>query len=571
MGFLDRFRWRGSSAPAPDAVVSKVQNALLSSPAVPEILPPISGGVSSARMGFMDGTDGKPSLTWARYSAPVFRAGYGPYVGTPGAEVSRERSLAAAVTADLLTSNSVVATLVENLAVYGVGNGLTLSSRPDHVALGISPEAARDLSNRIERAWQAWASNPVECDASGRHTLSQLATASYKSFIVTGESVVLLDWQRGNGAQTATKVKLLDSRQLDSTINRTERDGSILQGVQFDARGRVVGYWIRPFVLGSINAAPQAIFVRSRTTWGRVRALHLYDLVLPGQVRGLSPLTAALSAAHSKGTLREFSLDAALVQTMTATTIESELPTAQAVSAFAVNDGLQQPGAFASLDQRLKESGDFYTGNKVSLQPGTITHLLPGDKIKMHRSEHPNAVYDAFDKSLGREAAKAAGSAYEDVTGDYSATSFSASRLALELPWRINKRRRAAIVEPFYRNVFAAFLEESIETGKIELSPGMPAFWEAPGAYTQSMWHGDGKPVADSYKQSLAEALDLENGTTTLGQLLAEKGMDFEESLAQRASEKAQCEAAGFIYPSSLSRAGLPDPDDDTADNRPPK
>jgi capsid protein len=152
----------------------------------------------------------------------VFRAEYGPYVGNPGAEISRERSLAAAVTTDLLTSNSVVATLVENLATYAVGNGLTLSSRPDHVALGISPEAARDLSNRIERAWLAWASNPVECDSSGRHDVHQLANATYKSWIVTGEAVVLLDWQRGNSSRTATKVKLLDSRQLDQTIKRAD-------------------------------------------------------------------------------------------------------------------------------------------------------------------------------------------------------------------------------------------------------------------------------------------------------------------------------------------------------------
>lgn len=563
MGFFNIFRGRGSSAPAPDAEPSKVLTA-----AVQEVLPPISGGMSSAQMGFMHGTDGKPSLTWARYSAPVFRAGYGPYVGTPGAEVSRERSLAAAVTADLLTSNSVIATLVENLAVYGVGNGLTLSSRPDHVALGISPEAARELSNRIERAWQAWASDPVECDASGRHSLHQLATAAYKSWIITGEAMVLLDWQRGNGAQTATKVKLLDSRQLDQTISRVEGNGSSLQGVQFDARGRVVGYWIRPFVLGSINAAPQAVFVRARTSWGRIRALQIFDLITPGQIRGLSPLTAALSAAHSKGTLREFSLSAALTQTMTATTIESDLPTPQALNAFNVNDGLQHTGGFPTPDQWLKVNAEFYAENKVSLQPGTITHLLPGEKVKMHRSEHPNSVYDAFDKSLGREAAKAAGSSYEDTLGDYSTTSFSASRLALELPGRINKRRRAAIVEPFYRTAFAAWLEESFETGRIELPKGAPAFWENPAAYTESLWRGEGKPVADPYKQAMADILEIENGLSTLEEKLGERGHDLEEVISQRKSEKEQLEAAGLSYPVPQNHAELPD---DPAETLPPK
>jgi lambda family phage portal protein len=255
---------------------------------------------------------------------------------------------------------------------------------------------------------------------------------------------------------------------------------------------------------------------------------------------------------------------------MTATTIESDLPAAQALNAFAVNDGLQQASGL-SPEAWVKARGEFYEAAKVSLQPGTISHLMMGDKIKMHRAESPNATYDSFDKSLGREAAKSAGSAYEDMSGDFSQTSFSASRLALELPWRINKRRRAAIVEPFYRAVFAAWLEEACETGRIELPGGAPAFWESPDAYTQSMWRGDGKPVADQYKQSLAEAMDLENGTTTLSELLAERGVDFEESLAQRKAEKEQCEAAGFIYPSSLNRAALPKPDEDPAETLPPK
>jgi lambda family phage portal protein len=558
MGIRDWFKGLGGELPGPES--RSVGQA--------EPLPSISG-TSSAQMGFMDGTDGKPSLTWARYSAPVFSAGYGPYFGTPGSEISRERSVAAAVTTDLLTSNSVVATLVENLATYAIGSGLTLSSRPDAAALGITAEAARELSHQIERAWLLWAMNPVECDASSRHTVHQLATAAFKSWLLTGESTFLLDWRRGNGARTATKVKLLDARQLDQSITRVQDGGSILQGVQFDRQGRVAGYWIRPFVLGNINAAPQPVLVRARTSWGRPRAVHLFDLLVPGQIRGLSPLTAALSPAHSKGTLREFALAAALVQTMTATTIESDLPVAQALNSFAVNDGLQQPAGL-SPETWAKARGEFYEAAKVSLQPGTISHLMMGDKFKVHRSESPNATYDAFDKSLGREAAKAAGSSAEDVSGYFGDTSFSASRLAMELPSRINRRRRGAIVEPFYRTVFAAWLEEAIETGRIKLPKGAPAFWEASEAYTQSLWRGDGKPVADPLKAAQADILEIENGLSTLEEKLGERGLDFEETLAQRKSEKEQLEAAGFHYPLPKNRDDWK-LEDDPAEGQPRK
>ncbi|GLR89811.1 phage portal protein [Bradyrhizobium iriomotense] len=111
----------------------------------------------------------------------------------------------------------------------------------------------------------------------------------------------------------------------------------------------------------------------------------------------------------------------------------------------------------------------YYETVKVNLQPGIVTHMMKGDRLVLHRPQSPNTVHDALAKSLSREAAKAAGSSAEDVSGDYSQTSFSASRLAQELPWRINKRRRSAIVEPFYQAVFVAWLEEACETGRVRL------------------------------------------------------------------------------------------------------
>ena len=521
-------------------------------------LAPISG-VSSAQMGFQDGTDGKPSMTWARYQgAPRFTAGFGPWYGAPGAEISYERAVVASVATDLLTSNTSVATLVENFATYAIGDGLTLSARPNHEALNISPEAARALSHEIETKWALWAKNPVECDASQRHNVHQLATASFKSWLLTGEGAFLMDWRKGNGALTRTKVKLIDPRQIDQSITRVTDEGCILQGVQFDKFGRLVGYWIRPFVLGNFSMAPQPVFVAARTSWGRARAVHIFDLLVPGQVRGLSPLIAALSPAHSKATLREFTLASAFIQSMTATTIESDMPTQQALAQFAVNDGLQGLNAGGwSPEGWLKSRGEFYGEAKVQLQPGVISHLAAGDKLKLHRSETPNSSYDPFDKSMSRETAKAAGSSAEDLSGDYSQTSFSASRLAQELPSRINDRRRMAIVRPFYQTVFASWLEEQMETGGIKLPDGAPEFWEAKDAYTNAIWRGKGKPTSDPLKTAQADVLELESGLTTLEAKLGERGLDFEEVVAQRKAERELLEAAGLPYLMPKTQAAL--------------
>ncbi|WP_370139626.1 phage portal protein [Bradyrhizobium sp. USDA 313] len=519
-------------------------------------------GVSEAKAGIMSGTDGKPSLVWARYDGAPFTAGslggWQPYWGMPGSEISRERALVSSVTVDLLMSNPVIAALVEGFATYAVGNGLTLSSRPNYAALGISKEAALDLSHQIETAWQAWAKNGAECDASGRHSLHQLAVAAYKSFLLTGEALFAIDWQKSVGAVSRTKVNMLDVRQLDQTITRVAEGnggGSIMQGVQFDKNGRVEGYWIRPFVLGNFSSAPQAVFVKARTSWGRTRVGHLFDLIVPGQIRGISPLAAALTPAHSKSTLREFGLAAALVQSMVAATVESDLPRDAALRSLATADAMDMPApAGVSPEAWAEARASYYENVKVNLQPGLVTHMYKGDKLVMHRPNSPNMVHDVLDKSLSREAAKAAGSSAEDVSGDYSQTSFSASRLAQELPWRINKRRRSAIVEPFYQAVFTAWLEEACETGRIKLPSGAPAFWQATDAYSNAVWRGEGKPVADPLKAAQADILEIENGLSTLEAKLGERGLDFEEVISQRKAERDQLEAAGLPYPVPKNR-----------------
>src|SRR5258708_6224063 len=258
--------------------------------------------------------------------------------------------------------------------------------------------------------------------------------------------------------------------------------------------------------------------------------------------------------------MQEVTLAANYIRARVGTTIESALPTRQALAAMEVDNGLQgYNDGGASPEAWAKARADFYGEAKVRLQPGVVSHLLQGETLVMHRSNTPNATYDAFDKSLSRETAKAAGSSAEDLSGDYSKTSFSASRLAMELPSRINERRRMAIAKPFYQNVFRAWLEEQIETGAIKLPDGAPEFWQAADAYANAEWRGAGKPTSDPLKTAMADILEINNGLSTLEIKLGERGLDADEVFAQRKHEKEQLDAAGLPYPVPKEQVGLMD------------
>ncbi len=509
-------------------------------------------GIGAPRADFTSGTDGKGQrLAWARYSIPPYQSS--PYMSSQGGFVRREQAIAASVATDFSTSNTTVATLIENLATHNVGNGLTLSSKIDGDAVGITAVEARALSSAIEKAFKLWAGSPLECDLSGRHTLHDIARAAFMSYLRTGETVAVIEGKRMPGATSRTKVQLLDSRQLDQTKTLAGEGGTgTIQGVTFDANGRVCGYHLIPIQLGQLAVTNASTLVPAYTSWGRQKVIHLFDLIVAGQVRGLSPLVAALTPSQEKSTLGEFTLNAALLQTQYALTIESDLPSSAAMNGLRVGDdfadGMQAQG-FDPLASRL----EFYKESKISAQPGVINHLSPGDKLKMNRAETPNSTFQPFDKSLGRAAAKSAGSSYEDVSGDYSDTSFSASRLAGETPYRINVRRRASITERLYRSVFSAWLEEALETGLIELPKHALPFYMARDAYCNGKWLGSGRINPDPLKAAQATVLEIENGLTTLTDALAERGLDLEESIETRKVEMQMLKDAGLPAPATKS------------------
>ena len=525
----------------------------------------------SEKMSFVNGTDGRSHrLAWSRYTPPWNLSGSysgGAYSGG-AAGVTRDRNLASTIATDFQTTNSTVATIIEVLSTHNVGTGLNLSSKIDADAVGVTAEEARQLSSAIERAWRRWAGNSREVDGAGRHTLHELALAGFRSYLVTGELLAVIDWKHTPGATTRTKVQLLDSRQLDQTKTVLSDGGlATMNGVTFNG-SRVVGYFLVPLQIGRPYATTQSAFTPAYTPWGRPRVLHLYDLIAPGQVRGLSPLTSALTPSQEKATLGEFTLDSALLQTQYALTIESDLPSSAAFNGLRVDDGLQgglpAPQGYDPIGGRL----EFYQQSKITAQPGVINHLAPGDKLRINRSESPNSQFGPYDKSLMRSAAMAAGAAYESVSGDYSETSFSASRLALDGPHRLNLRRRATITEKLYRAVYSAWLEEVIETGQIVLPKNALPFYQARDAYTSSKWLGSGKANPDPLKTAQATALELELGLITLADALAERGTDLEESIEARKAEHDMLREAGLPVPSDANKSNAkptvdqPDPEE---------
>ena len=516
---------------------------------------PVATGASfdpTVKAAFDTGTDGRTKTTWDRaYQSPL---GFGwdavrgsPYSIGMGGRTQRESFRAANVAAELSTSNPIIATMIETLTTNALGTGLTLSSKPDVATLGISAEMGRAISHAFETGWRAWSMSPLECDASGRFDIHVQASCFFKTWLVSGEGLAALDWQSVRGAKTKTKVCLLDPRQIDSTVSiSSDNGGSTVAGVVFDKRGRLSGYMIRDVPIAGLGTQ-SAKFVEAFTSWGRPRIIHAFEPIDAKQVRGLSPLVAALTPANERESLNEFGVVNALLQTQYALTVESDLPPAQIFGALNPHEP-HGGGTMPGIAEYLTAREGFYGRSEIKMSPGVVNHLPPGDKLKMNKVENADS-YEAFNRSLTMSAARAGGAMVEEVSGDYSKTSFSASRLAQELPFRLTQRRRKLILEKFYGDVFGAWLDEAIETRTVLLPNGAPDYWKFRDAYRACRWLGIGRAEPDRKKAAEADALELELGLATYEDALAGRGLDLETHLENIKSERVLMRDAGLDKP----------------------
>lgn len=513
-------------------------------PAPPAPPPGVHFAPMVPKSGFMDGTDGTVRMAWARYHAPMsFAYGNGLTFGS-ASPAAREGAVAGAVATDLSTQNPLVATMLDSLLTAGVGTGLTLSAKVDAKALGITEEQAATLNDALETAWSNYWTNANEVDTTGRFSGDELAATAYLTALRTGEILAVFDWSRAPGGKWFSKVSLLDPTQLDRSITGYRDGFNCVNGVAFDRKsGRLKGYYLRQLPMGSMNAPPVGAFVPAYTRWGRRKVLHIMEVRSPRDVRGLSPVVGGLTPSQERESLAEFTLANALLQTMFGLTVTSDLPSTAAFKALGVNDEMSGMADFVG------PRADWYSKAKINPAPGVINHLYPGDKLNFNSVQNPSHTFEAFDRSLVRKAARAAGLSYEEASGDFSQSNFAASRLALELPHRLNMRRRKHYVVKFYAEIYRAFVEETVMRGLIEVPDSALPFHANPDAWTRAKWRGMGKASPDRKKEIDAVEKELKLGFSTLEDVLAEKGIDLEQHIAALKAERALLAKAGLVHP----------------------
>lgn len=393
------------------------------------------------------------------------------------------------------------------------------------VGWGILAKPGEGLSASAIGRWKKWA-NTTDCDADGRSNLAGLQKLVMHTVTESGECLVRRRWRRlADEYALPFQLQILEPDHLDTGMSKQLPGGGwITNGVEFDALGERVAYWLFPMHPGAAYQGGRLLYEPAK----RVPAadvLHIFERMRPGQVRAVSWFAPIILPAKD---LDEYT-DAQVMKQKIA-----------ACLSVLTTDIDGQNGPLATADDTTTNPG------VDSLEPGAILNLPAGKTVEVVTPPQVND-YEQFVRANNRKIAKGVGLTYEDYTGDYSQVNFSSARMARLSHWdNVHDWRWLMLIPQFCDPVWNWAVEAMQVAGLTSAPVGVE--WTAPGM-----------PMIEPDKEGLAIMRNVRAGIMTLAEAIRERGYDPDEFLAEYATFSKKLDDLKIVLdsdPRHMTQAG---------------
>jgi lambda family phage portal protein len=437
---------------------------------------------------------GRRTQNWNRSGTDAVQA-TGPFLGS-----LRNTSR------DLVRNNPHAESALSTIAEDSVGWGIVATpKKPNQRALDI---------------WNAWAGS-TDCDADGRHDLPGLQQLVMRTVVESGEVLVRRRLRRPeDGFVLPLQLQVLEPDFLDTSkdsVALLPGGFRIVQGVEYDAIGRRVAYWLYPEHPGSAFATATSTRVPAENV------LHIFKSQRPGQVRGVPWFAPVLLRFKDFDEYEDATLMKQKIAACLAVIVRGDDPSNPP---FGVADTSVQP----QID---------------SLEPGSFNYLPAGSSVDMVTPPTVREYSDYSQTSL-RAIASGMGIPYEAMTGDYTELPFSAARLSRLSYWkRVESWRWRMLIPQFCIPSWRWAMQVA---GVFGAGIVGDAEWTAPPA-----------PMVDPVNEGLAYMRNIRAGIQSLSEVLRERGYDPKTVLKEIQSDTQLLDSLGIILdsdPRYMTQAG---------------
>ncbi|WP_298090436.1 phage portal protein [uncultured Sphingomonas sp.] len=386
---------------------------------------------------------------------------------------------------DLVRNNKYAAAAVRQLVATIWGDG---------IAVQITHPVKR-IQQRAQDSWNRWAEGRVDGfgDWYGHGKLA------VREMVVGGEGLTL--WLPDRSGPNGQLVGM-EGAQLDTSRNMLLRNGGrIVQGVQFDAHGLRVGYWLYPDhpndpIRGA--GSVQSHFVPVE------HVDHLFERLRFRQTRGVSWLGAVAMTLRDVGDIE----DAKRLQEKVQACLALIVQPGEAQSGSPL--GQQLPGANDAPGRPLEET----------MRPGMIARLRPGETASAINPTPSSNTVEFIRQQMAAVSANMV--PYHLMTGDVSQANYSGLRAAMNGSY--------ALVDDWQQNeVIPLHCRPAVmrRMQRLFLETGDPRFMQVGMTFALPI-----RRMVDPVKDLMGEIMEIRAGLKLLGTGLAERGINADEHMA---------------------------------------
>ena len=415
------------------------------------------------------------------------------------------------------TAKNAVRIVQNNVVGTGIGlQALVANSRGKLVG---------EVNDQIEAAWAKWADKRA-CHTAGLLGFADIERLIMAQIVEAGEVLVRKVRQPFGGSPIPFALEVIEADRLMDQWQtaRAPNGNAIRMGVEVDAWGRPVAYWLHPVHPGDYQFTTfvPAAFIRVPAD----EIIHLYVIDRWPQTRGVPWFHATLKRLNDMAGYAEAEIVAARASANIVGFIKAPEP---------------GPGDDVQFNQRVIDS-----------EPGTFKQLLPGEDFVGFNPTRPNAALEPFMRFMLRSAAAGVGVSYESLSRDYSQSNYSSSRLALlddRALWRI---LQGWLIRNFRAEIHRDWLDAAVLAGEVRV----PDYYSHPDKYRAVRFKPRGWSWIDPTKEVTAYRLAVRAGFTTVADVIADTagGLDAEDVFKARRQELDLMDELDLVFDTDPAR-----------------
>lgn len=417
------------------------------------------------------------------------------------------------------------------LVDHVVGTGITTQKLVQYRPLPEGPDAGASeaatfnyrTNQYVEDQKKRWME---QADFLGQLHWHDMQAAGFGQLAGEGECLLVERFDPSPGRLLPLCYQLMGlDRLTDFRLSGVQTGHEVVNGIEFDARGRVVAYHLdKGGFRYQVERVPAALVI------------HHFRRDRIEQHRGISWFAPVIPDIYGLREIKEYSIIARKVQAAIALVI-----------ARAPNGGGSAPGTFSQAVAQGSGT-QAHTVAHRAIEPGMMHEIPYGASIHSHNPSPTNDLDPLTTLNL-RGVGVGLGMSYEFLAGDYSRTNFAGGRLGVQQYRTRTTCIHAGWVRGVERPVDRRFTDVAMAAGVI---PRPREVADAYAAYfPQPPWHYDVNPL----QTVSAAAARMAAGLSSQRRECLAMGNEPDDVLREIAEEKGQGQQLGLALHQALAQA----------------